>query len=137
MAKRKTVTITVDSEIWELSAIILPCSRSAFIEDQLREYINSSNDIEKLKEEIAKDKQAVKLKEEKLEGLERIRERNNSNEKIISAAMNTVHNIVFKHNGISRQQIRNIAKINLIDPKVLEDKIKKEDIKILNFTPDS
>ena len=136
MSKKKTVTITVDSDLWELSSIILPCSRSSFIEKQLRSYINSTNEIEELKEQIKKEKEATKVKEEKLNELIRVRELNTNNKKIISKAMETVHNIVRGHKFISKQQIVKIANINLIEEDVLEDIIKKEGIKISFYTED-
>ena len=136
MSKKKTVTITVDSDLWELSSIILPCSRSSFIEKQLRNYINSTNEIEELKEQIKKEKEATKVKEEKLNELIRAKELNTNNEKIISKAMETVHNIVRGHKFISKQQIVKIANINLIKEDVLEDIIKKEGIKISFYTED-
>lgn len=136
MVKRRTVTITIDSDLWELSSIMLPCSRSSFIERQLRNYINSANEIEELKEQIRKEKEATKVKEEKLNELIRVRELNNKNEELISKAMETVHNIVREHKAISKQQIINIANINLIEVDVLEDIIKKEGIKITFYTED-
>ena len=134
MAKRKTVTITVDSDLWELASIMLPCSRSSFIERQLRTYISSVNEIEELEEQIRKEKEATQVKEDKLRELKRIRELNNKNEELISRAMETVHNIVLKHKSISRKQIVNIANINLIEVEILEERIKKEGIKISSFT---
>ena len=136
MAKRRTVTITIDSDLWELSSIMLPCSRSSFIERMLRNYINSANEIEQLEEEIKKEKEATKVKENKLEELKRVRELNNKNEELISKAMNTVYNIVREHKTISKQQIKNIANINLIEEEVLEDRIKKEEIEISYYTED-
>ena len=136
MSKRKTVTITIDSDLWELSSIILPCSRSSFIERQLRNYINSANEIEELKEQINKEKEAIKVKEEKLNELIKVRDHNTKNEQVISKAMETVHNIVREHKCISKQQINNIANINMINEDVLEDTIKKEDIKISFYTGD-
>lgn len=136
MSKRKTVTITIDSDLWELSSIILPCSRSSFIERQLRNYINSANEIEELKEQIDKEKEAIKVKEEKLTELIKVREHNTKNEQIISKAMETVHNIVREHKYISKQQIINIANINMINEDVLKDIIKKEGIKISFYTRD-
>lgn len=136
MVKRRTVAITIDSDLWELSSIMLPCSRSSFIERQLRNYINSANEIEELKEQIRKEKEATKVKEEKLNELIRVRELNNKNEELISKAMETVHNIVREHKAISKQQIINIANINLIEVDVLEDIIKKEGIKITFYTED-
>ena len=136
MAKRRTVTITIDSDLWELSSIMLPCSRSSFIERMLRNYINSANEIEQLEEEIRKEKEATKVKEDKLKELKRVRELNNKNEELISKAMNTVYNIVRQHKTISKQQIKNIANINLIEEEVLIDRIEKEEIKISSYTED-
>lgn len=136
MAKRRTVTITIDSDLWELSSVMLPCSRSSFIERQLRNYINSANEIEELKEQIKKEKEATKVKEEKLNELLRVRELNNKNEELLSKAMETVHNIVREHKTISKQQIKNIANINLIEEEVLEEIIRKEDITISSYTED-
>lgn len=136
MGKRRTVTITIDSDLWELASIMLPCSRSSFIERQLRNYINSANEIEELEEEIKKEKEATKVKEDKLNELKRVRELNNKNEELISKAMYTVYNIVREHKTISKQQIKNIANINLIEADVLEDRIKKEGIEISFYTED-
>ena len=136
MAKRRTVTITIDSDLWELSSIMLPCSRSSFIERQLRSYISSANEIEELKEQIEKEKEATRVKEEKLKELMRVRELNNKNEELISKAMATVYNIVREHKTISKQQIKNISNINFIEEEVLEERIKKEGIKISSYTED-
>lgn len=136
MGKRRTVTITIDSDLWELASIMLPCSRSSFIERQLRNYINSANEIEELEEEIKKEKEATKVKEDKLRELKRVRELNNKNEELISKAMYTVYNIVREHGAISKQQIKNISNINLIEEEVLEERIKKEDIRISSYTED-
>ena len=56
----------------------------------------------------------------------------------MNQAMETVHRIVNNpHNdGISEQQIRNVAAANEIDKKELRKIIKKEDIKITKFTAD-
>lgn len=134
MGKRKSVTITIDSDLWELASTMLPCSRSSFIERTLRNYINSNNEIEQLEEEIKKEKESIQIKEDKLNELKRIRELNNKNSELISKAMETVHRIVRKHKQISKEQIKNIANINLIEEEVLEDIIKKEGIKISFYT---
>lgn len=134
MVKRKTVAITIDSDLWELASTMLPCSRSSFIERTLRNYINSNNEIEQLEEEIKKEKESIKVKEDKLNELKRIRELNNKNSELISKAMETVNRIVRKHKQISKEQIKNIANINLIEEEVLEDIIKKEGIKISFYT---
>lgn len=136
MAKRKTVAITIDSDLWELASILLPCSRSSFIERMLRQYINSVNEIEQLELEIKQEEEATQIKKEKLKELKRVRELNNKNEELITKAMGTVFNIVVKHGSISKKQIIDISNINLIEPEVLEDRIKKEGIKISSYTGD-
>lgn len=136
MSKKRTVTITIDSDLWELSAILLPCSRSSFIEKQLRRYIKSANEIDELKNQINEEKESIKVKEEKLNDLLRVRELNNNNEEVISKAMETVHSIVREHEKISKAQIKNIANINFIDEDVLEEIIKKEGIDISIYTQD-
>lgn len=135
MVKRKTVTITIDSDLWELASIMLPCSRSSFIERTLRNYINSNNEIEQLEEEIKKEKESLAVKENKLNELKRVRELNNKNENLISEAMETVKSVANNHNNtISKQQIKDVANIKGIDEEILEDKIKKEEIKISPYT---
>ena len=136
MAKRKTVAITIDSDLWELASILLPCSRSSFIERMLRQYINSVNEIEQLELEIKQEEEATQIKKEKLKELKRVRELNNKNEELITKAMGTVFNIVVKHGSISKKQIIDISNINLIEPEVLEARIKKEGIKISSYTGD-
>lgn len=136
MAKRKTVTITIDEDLWRISGALLPCSRSKFIENQLREYINSNNEIEQLEKEVEKEKQQIQAKEEKIRHLKEIRELNNHNKEVIFKAMNTVRDIVFNIGAISKSQIEFIASNNTIDSDVLTAEIKKEGIKITEFTQD-
>ena len=136
MAKRKTVTITIDEDLWKISGFFLPCSRSKFIENQLREYINSKNEIEQLEKEVEKEKQQIQAKEEKIRHLKEIRELNNRNEEVIFKAMETVRKIAFNNGAISKKQINDVASINMIDNDILTAKIKKENIKITEFTQD-
>lgn len=136
MAKRKTVTITIDSDLWRIAGVLLPCSRSKFIENQLREYINSKNEIEELEREVEREKQSIKAKEEKIKHLKEIRDLNNKNKEVIFKAMETVRNIVFEHDAISKSQIEFIASKNTISADVLTAEIKKENIKISEYTTD-
>lgn len=136
MAKRKTVTITVDEDLWRIAGALLPCSRSKFLETQLRTYLNSIDDIEKLEKELKEEKQAIKVKEEKIKQLREMRELNNENKEIIFKAMETVRSIVFEHNAVSKTQIKFIASSNGLDEDVLTGEIKKENIKIAEYTQD-
>ena len=63
MAKRKTVTITIDEDLWRIAEALLPCSRSKFFENQLRTYLNSIDDIEKLEKDIIKERKSKFQKE--------------------------------------------------------------------------
>lgn len=136
MAKRKTVTITIDEDLWRIAGTLLPCSRSKFFENQLRIYLNSIDDVEKLEKELKEEKQAIKVKEEKIKQLREMREKNNENKEIIFKAMETVRSIVLKHDAVSKTQIKFIASSNGLDEDVLTGEIKKENIKIAEYTQD-
>ena len=81
MGKRITATFTIDEDLWVLANVLLPCSRSAFIERKIKEYIESSNEIEELQNEIKEVESELETKKEKLERLLEIRERNNKNDR--------------------------------------------------------
>lgn len=136
MAKRKTVTITIDEDLWRIAGALLPCSRSKFLETQLRTYLNSIDDIEKLEKELKEEKQAIKVKEEKIKQLKEIRDLNNKNKEIIFSAMETVRKIVLQHNAVSKTQIKFISSKNGLDEDVLTAEIKKENIIIAEYTQD-
>lgn len=134
--KREKVnaTIRIDKEIWELSKILLPCSRNAFIEKQLIRYINSLDDIEELEREINEDKANLQAKEEKLNDLRQMREFNNKNKEIIDKAMSVVFDIIDKHGEVSKTQITFIAGHNHISEDVLTSEVKKRNLKISPYT---
>ena len=138
MAKRQnnTHSFTCDNDVWELAGILLGNKRSKFIENQLKEYINAHNDIDELMKEIEDDEQSLNAKKQKLADLQEIQKRNSQNKEKMNQAMETVHRIVGQHDGISEQQIKNVAAANEIDKKELRKIIKKEDIKITKFTSD-
>ena len=129
-----TVTFTVDKDIWKISKYKLPCSRSKYLEDCLRRAIYSDNEIDRLEKEIASEEAEIMAKKEKLQKLKEFRTANSSNEKSIKKAMITVHNITSYHNSISTAQIIHIAESNFLNPDVLTDVIKKEGIKITEYT---
>ena len=135
MASNKiTVTFTVDKDIWEVAKYKLPCSRSRYLESCLIKAVYSENEIDILEKQIAKEKKELIAKEEKLKKLKEFTEANSSNEQAINKAMITVHNIVNAHDSISEAQIIHIAKSNFLNPEVLTEIIKKEGIKITEFT---
>ena len=129
-----TATFTIDKDIWQLAKVLLPCGRSQFIERQIVQYINSIDDIEQLEKEIKEEKQALAIKEHKLQELKNIREKNTQNKDKINKAMETVFKIVLNHGEISETQIKDIANINFIDELILKDNIKKQGFKITKYT---
>lgn len=135
MAKNKiTVAFTVDKDIWEVAKYKLPCSRSRYLESCLIKAVYSDNEIDILEKEIASAEAEIIAKKEKLKKLKEFTEANSSNEQAINKAMITVHNIVNAHDSISEAQIIHISKSNFLNPEVLTEIIKKEGIKITEFT---
>lgn len=135
MAKNKiTVAFTVDKDIWEVAKYKLPCSRSRYLEGCLIKAVYSDNEIDILEKEIASAEAELIAKKEKLNKLIEFTEANSSNEQAINKAMITVHNIVNAHDSISEAQIIYISKSNFLNPEVLTEIIKKEGIKITEFT---
>lgn len=128
------VTIRIDKDIWELAKIMLPCSRNAFIEKQLKNYVDSIDEIKQLEQEIEEANQSLAIKQEKLNHLKEIRERNNRNKETINKAMETVFNIVQEHGEISESQITYIANHNNINRSILVGEIKKFKFKISKYT---
>lgn len=128
------VTIRIDKDIWELAKIMLPCSRNAFIEKQLKNYVDSIDEIKQLEQEIEEANQSLAIKQEKLNYLKEIRERNNRNKETINKAMETVFNIVQEHGEISESQITYIANHNNINRSVLVGEINKFKFKISKYT---
>ena len=138
MARKQnnTHSFTCDNDTWELAGILLGNKRSKFIENQLKEYINSHNDIDELRKEIEDDEQSLNAKKQKLADLEEIQQRNSQNKEKVNNAMDTVKRIVGKHGGISEQQIRNIASANEIDRKHLRKEVKMQGFRITKYTPE-
>ena len=66
--------------------------------------------------------------------MKEFRKANSSNEKSINKAMITVHNIVNAHDSISEAQIIYISESNFLNPEVLAEVVKKEGIKITEYT---
>lgn len=126
-------TIRINKELWELSRIMLPCSRNAFIEKQLRNYINSLDDLDKLEREIKEDTIQIEAKKERLQHLKEMRELNNKNEKVISEAMSVVFDIIGNNGAIAKTQIAYIASHNHISEDVLTNEIKKRNLTITNY----
>ena len=58
--------INIDRRVWERAGEELPMSRSAFIEKQLRQYLNEDDDESKIIQELAKCREKENILKEKL-----------------------------------------------------------------------
>lgn len=128
------VTITINKDIWELAKVLLPCSRSNFIEQSIINYINSNDELETLRDEIREEEQRIAIKKQKLKELEKVKELNTQNKEIINKALETVFKIVVNNKEISQTQIKDISRINKINESVLIEEIKKQGWKITKYT---
>jgi len=129
-----TVSLRIDKNLWELAKMVLPCSRNAFIERQLRTYLNSIDEIKELENEIEQDTQDLQAKKERLEHLIEIRKRNDANVELMTEAMTTVFNIVHSNGEISHEQIDFIAGSKKMTREALIKEIKKNNFKIVKYT---
>ena len=129
-----TVSLRIDKNLWELAKMVLPCSRNAFIERQLRTYLNSIDEIKELENEIEQDTQDLQAKKERLEQLIEIRKRNDANVELMREAMTTVFNIVQSNGEISHEQIDFIAGSKKMTREALIKEIKKNKFKIVKYT---
>lgn len=140
MAKKKSnktkASIRIDKDLWELARIVLPCSRSAFMENQLKRYVDSNDEIGELEKEINQLKEELQAKEEKLEHLKEIRKRNDNNKEVMNEAMNIVWDIIQEHDAISQNQIAFISRGHNITEERLINEIKKHNFKIVKYTPE-
>lgn len=131
-------SITIDSEIWEKLPEVISVSRSAFFEEQARKQINLLDDIEeinlKLKsienKQINLKNEEATLKEQK-EKILKLRELNKNNFEVKQKAMNLIRTVFNNEGAITESRIRFIAKKNYLDPDVLIEQSKKENIKVL------
>ena len=65
---KKSVTITVDENIWELAKDKLPCSRSEFFENQLRLFLNVEDPEAKIVEKITKKENEINVLKDRSSG---------------------------------------------------------------------
>lgn len=137
MTKKKTVAFTVDSEKWELLKVLLPCSRSKFLDNAITNYINSNNELDDLLKEKEELESKLTVINQKIEHLQAIKEKNSKDKDKLNNAIKTAIKIHDNHNNISIEQIKNISDINFIDYNVLIRELEKEDITISKYTSEN
>lgn len=125
--------IYIDKDVWDLLEYKLPCSRSSFFEKKAREYLNLNNELEELKRELKEHQSIIKDMESEIERLERLRELNNKNEKLIEQAMIPINRAFNKMGYVQKSTIIGVANINGLDVDILEKECLKQEIKISKF----
>ena len=125
--------IYIDKDVWDLLEYKLPCSRSSFFEKKAREYLNLNNELEELKRELKEHQSIIKDMESEIERLERLRELNNKNEKLIEQAMIPINRAFNKMGYVQKSTIIGVANINGLDIDILEKECLKQGIKISKF----
>ena len=125
--------IYIDEDVWDLLEYKLPCSRSSFFERKAREYLNLNNELEELKRELKEHQAIIKDMESEIERLERLRELNNKNEKLIEQAMIPINRAFNKMGYVQKSTLIGVANINGLDIDILEKECLKQGIKISKF----
>lgn len=125
--------IYIDKDVWDLLEYKLPCSRSSFFEKKAREYLNLNNELEELKRELKEHQSIIKDMESEIERLEKLRESNNKNEKLIEQAMIPINRAFNKLGYVQKSTVIGVANINGLDIGILEKECLKQGIKISKF----
>ena len=127
------INLTIDKELWYAFGLKCKGSKSAMVEELVREYVFAKNNIEELRDEIVNEELELKAKKKALKEMVRLQEINDTNQELINKALNTVRKILQNQgNLIGENQIKSIAEINGLTP----DKLIKEVKRIKNITID-
>ena len=136
MGKKKRVNIYVDEDEWEKLSRNIICSKSEWINQQIRKQNESIDEVDEINLKI----QAIENQEktlaydkttliERKEEILKQREINEKNFKIIDKAMSTIREVAYNEGFIEDDRVRYIAKSNTLNPDVLFEQIEKEQIK--------
>ena len=106
---KKSVTITVDENIWELAKDKLPCSRSEFFENQLRLYLDIEDPEAKIVEKISKKENEINVLKDKLCTIRREKQLRLEASNVFENAMVTINRLHDRLGCVGRNQIRNVA----------------------------
>lgn len=140
MGKKKRVNIYVDEDEWEKLSRNIICSKSEWINQQIRKQNESIDEVDEINLKI----QAIENQEktlaydkttliERKEEILKQREINEKNFKVIDKAMSTIREINYNQGFIEDDRVRYIAKSNTLNPDVLFEQIEKEQIKHENI----
>lgn len=132
---KKSVTLTIDSMIWEQAKEKLPQSRSEFVEEQLRKAIGLSDDKEKeLRKKIAIHQDEINVLESQLCKIreERLKNEKQDNDEY-GNAMDTVYRIHERLGFVGKNQLKNISKQQQVSFDVLVGCVINEGLNLVNY----
>lgn len=130
---KKSVTLTVDENIWELAKDKLPVSRSEFFENQLRLFLDVEDPESKIVEKITKKENEINVLKDKLCHIRREKQLKLESENVFDEAMTTINRL---HEGlgcIGRNQIRIVARRCDVPSNELEKHCVESGLKVVNF----
>lgn len=130
---KKSVTITVDENIWELAKDKLPCSRSEFFENQLRLYLDIEDPEAKIVEKISKKENEINVLKDKLCTIRREKQLRLEASNVFDNAMVTINRLHDRLGCVGRNQIRNIAKRCDVPSNELEKHVADQGLTVVNF----
>lgn len=137
MAKSRK-SITIEDEIWEKLPEVINESRSSWFEKQARKQISLLDDIEEIDlklKSIENKKSNLKIEEENLkerkEKILKLREQNKNNFEVKQKAMNIIRTVANNEGAITETRIKFIAKNHYLDPNILTEQAKEENLNVL------
>lgn len=137
MAKSRK-SITIEDEIWEKLPEVINESRSSWFEKQARKQISLLDDIEEINlklKSIENKKSNLKIEEENLkerkEKILKLREQNKNNFEVKQKAMNIIRTVANNEGAITETRIKFIAKNHYLDPDILVEQAKEENLNVL------
>lgn len=133
MPDKCNATITIDKNVWALAKDKLPTSRSAFIEHQIKLFLNIEDPEQKVLDKICSKKQELHALEDKLYSIQEAKKLKKENGIDFSNCMIPVNRLVSNQGNIGRNQLRNIAHQNDVSSEDLEQHCIENDIEIVNF----
>ena len=126
--------INIDRGVWERAGEELPMSRSAFIEKQLRQYLNEEDDEDKIIQELAKCREKENILKEKLCDIRARKNAKAEEDDSFNRVMNTLNRVYETQGGrVGRNQIVRIARHNDVSPDEVEDFLREREYNIVNF----
>ena len=130
---KKTVTITIDENIWELAKDKLPCSRSEFFENQVKLYLDIDDPEAKIVEKISKKENEINVLKDKLCTIRREKQLKLEASDVFDDAMITINRLHDKLGCVGRNQIRTVARRCDVPSNELEKHIVSVGLTVVNF----